>query len=96
MSTEEAIARLEEHTQYYVPVDDLEAFEMAVDSLRDQQTTVKLDRSRFGCEWCEFAKRTLPKDRRIAYCEKCGCPLTEDVWEGLERRINGGTTDLLE
>lgn len=53
MSTEEAIARLEEHTKYYVPVDDLEAFEMAVDSLRDQQTTVKLDRSRWdGCDLC--------------------------------------------
>lgn len=30
----EAISRLENHTQYYIPVEDLPAFELALDALR--------------------------------------------------------------
>ena len=33
MTEEQALTRLREHTQYYVPVDDLAAFEMACDAL---------------------------------------------------------------
>lgn len=43
MTREEAINRLEEHARYCVPIDDLGAFEMAIDALRAQQA--KLDRS---------------------------------------------------
>lgn len=59
MSTEEAIAQLEDHTKYCVPFDDLDVFEMAVDALRAKQT--KLDRSHWeGCEWCNQR-----------YCDNC-------------------------
>lgn len=91
MTIEEAISRLEDHTQYYVPIDDLEAFEMAVDALRARQASTKLDRSRRGCEWCGFYKSQQQLySRRIMYCEKCGNPLTEESWAELERRISDG------
>ena len=34
---EDALARLEDHTQYYIPVDDAWAFDMAVDALREKR-----------------------------------------------------------
>ncbi len=36
MTKVEAIERIESHIQYYVPVEDLPALEMALDALRDQ------------------------------------------------------------
>lgn len=33
-------------------------------------------------------------DIPIKYCPFCGRPLTEEAWAELERRVNGGTTDL--
>lgn len=63
-----------------------EACRMAITTLRAQQTTAKLDRSRWeGCIACG-----LPG---FKFCPHCGHPLTEEAWAGLERRINGGTTD---
>lgn len=36
MTKSEAIEHIESHTQYYVPVEDLPALEMALDALRNQ------------------------------------------------------------
>lgn len=41
MTREEAIQRIETHTQYFVPVEDLPALEMAIDALRAQQEAEK-------------------------------------------------------
>ncbi len=37
LEIEEVIERLESHTQYYIPVNDLDAFEVALAALRAQQ-----------------------------------------------------------
>lgn len=49
--------------------------------------SAKLDKNQWGCEWCELYKSQMLPTRRIAYCEKCGCPLTEEAWAELERRV---------
>ncbi len=41
MTLEEAIARIERHTQYYIPVDDLPALEIALEVLHSQAETEK-------------------------------------------------------
>lgn len=72
------------------PLDD--AIDMALASLRAQQTPVKLDRSRWeGCGYCSDPADAESFD--FAYCPYCGTPQTQEAWEKLERRINDGTTD---
>lgn len=104
MTREEAINRLEEHSGYCVPVDDLSTFEMAVDALRAQQENAKLDRSRWnGCSLCRNATYLdgdvcvsgthYVKLSEFDFCPICCRPLTEEAWAELERRINGGTVD---
>lgn len=76
-----------------------QAAELAVAALRAQQTTTKLDRSRW--EWCVVCNRCgvsgsnklLCNGAEAQYCPFCGHPLTDEAWAELERRINGGTTD---
>lgn len=66
----------------------IEASRMGASALRAQPA--KLDRSRWeGCEYC----KDIPKSILEGFCYACGRPLTEEAWEELERRINGGTTD---
>lgn len=55
----------------------------------------RLDRSRWeGCVCCK-TPRSMRARQNIGYryCEHCGCPLTEEAWAELERRINGEKTD---
>ena len=68
-------------------------------ALRAQQIPGKLDRSRWeGCGVCNGcgvggSNELLCSGEEAKYCPFCGCPLTEEAWAELERRINGGTTD---
>lgn len=32
-------------------------------------------------------------ERRIHFCPMCGCPITEEAWTELERRLNDGAVD---
>lgn len=95
MTKEEAILTLKVAAEYFdknVPALGGEAMRMAIDALRTQQTTTKLDRNVWeGCEWCkDFTGRIRPD-----FCFSCGKPQTEKAWAKLERRIGecNGTTD---
>ena len=100
MTTEEAIKILDPETsrdalwKYEDKEKRLEAVneacQLAVAALRAQQTSAKLDRSRWeGCEYCK--NMSILK----GFCYSCGRHLTEEAWAELERKIGGndGTTD---
>lgn len=76
-----------------------DAIKIAIDSLRTQQTTKKLDRSQWdGCPFCRGKEDDRNDENHILrqrYCDVCGKPLTELAWVELERKIGGsnGTTD---
>lgn len=63
-------------------------------ALRAKQNPDKLDRSRWWCAHCNdmAAKQSMIRHGEN-YCCNCGCPITEEAWAELERRINGETTD---
>lgn len=70
-----------------------EASRMAIAALRAQQTSAKLDRSRWkGCRTCNCQNSVFRNWG--SYCPSCGLPFTEEAWAELERRVNGGTADL--
>ena len=67
---------------------------LTLDELRE------LDRSLWeGCILCEGVTgwtQDLDEEHHeveVSFCPQCGRPITEEAWEELERRINGGTTD---
>lgn len=100
MTRKEAILTLKVVEEYFdknVPVLGGEAMRMAIDALRTQQSTTKLDRSQWeGCWSCNNLKvRELGLRHGREYCPGCGKPLTGKAWAELERRIGGcnGTTD---
>ncbi len=61
MTKTEAIERIESHVQYYVPIEDLPALEMALDALRNQVDTENL--------WHD-AKTNPPKTPGLYYGKK--------------------------
>lgn len=91
MDKREAIERIRAHMEVhrigeYPHIKLAEALNMAIDALRAQQPTTKLDRSRWeGCKFCNKINPTCLKG--IMYCAKCGRPITEEAWAELERRI---------
>lgn len=93
MNREEAIKHLDIIRVFDAPKLN-EALKMAIEALRAQQTSAKLDRSRWeGCDCCtagdsEF-RYLLDKWGEDDYCPRCGRPLTEEAWAELERRIGG-------
>lgn len=108
MTNEEAILTLKVVEEYFdknAPALGGEAMRMAIDALRTQQTTTKLDRNKLdGCEWCHDEvffdnedmelelQHPLEDEPRMVYpnyCPMCGRPLTEEAWAELERRIGG-------
>lgn len=77
-----------------------EASQMAISALRAQQAHTKLDRSQWrGCVVCNRCgegglNELLCGGAKAKYCPFCGRPLTGEARAELERRINGGTTDI--
>lgn len=71
-----------------------EACRVAVAALRAQQTSAKLDRSRWeGCNYCnKYGFGNIRPD----FCYRCGKPQNEKAWAELEQRIggNGYETDI--
>ena len=113
MTTEEAIKILDPETsrdalwKYEDKEKRLEAVNeacrLAVAALRAQQTSAKLDRSRWeGCEFCLSERQDQGpcvcacssfnisnKQYATRFCPVCGKPLIEEAWAELERRIGG-------
>jgi len=77
MTKAEAIERIESHTQYYVPTEDLPALEMALNALRDQVEAENL--------WHD-AKTNPPKTPGMYYGKKDDtnsmwlCNYRDGVW----------------
>lgn len=77
MTKTEAIKRIENHTQYYVPVEDLPALEIALDALRDQVEAENL--------W-HNAKTNPPKSPGLYYGKKDDtnsmwlCKYRDGIW----------------
>jgi len=71
MTDRDAIIRLREHTQYYVPVEDLSALELAIDALQEREKRAR------GCKYCniEANKNAMVEDHGYAVCPYCGKPL---------------------
>lgn len=109
MTRKEAILTLKVAQEYFdknVPALGGEAMRMAIDALSSQQAPTKLDKNmRKGCFICK-GETYLSGDVCISgthyarlsqfdFCPNCGCPLTDEAWAELERRIGGnnGTTD---
>ena len=97
MTTEEAIKILDPETsrdalwKYEDKEKRLEAVneacQLAVAALRAQQTSAKLDRSRWkGCNYCN---KYGFGNTRPDFCYGCGKPQNEKAWAELERRIGG-------
>ncbi len=112
MTTEQAINILDPETRREalrkIPVmerieTDQEACRLAVAALHAQQTSAKLDRSRWeGCEFCLSERQDQGpcvcacssfnisnKQYATRFCPVCGKPLIEEAWAELERRIGG-------
>lgn len=91
MTREEAIQSLSMLRIFDAP-DLNEAVKMAVSAIRSQQTTAKMDRSRWdGCGWCRRFQGKFDETKADRYCKLCGRPLTGEAWAELERRINNGS-----
>ena len=93
MTREEAIELLENHTQYFVPVQDLGALNMAITALRpvSREQVEKVWR---GCEYCsgdcppldwQFGlDHILPNYK---YCPVCGAPITDEAVQMVMERL---------
>lgn len=93
MTREEAIGLLENHTQYFVPVQDLGALNMAITALRpvSREQVEKVWR---GCEYCsgdcppldwQFGlDHILPNYK---YCPVCGAPITDEAVQMVMERL---------
>lgn len=98
MNIDQAIKIIETHMEVhkigeYPHVIIGQALNMAIDALRDQQTPIKLDRSRWKqCEQCRpGGQLELDAYCEWSYCPYCGLPLTEEAWVTLERKVLGET-----
>lgn len=73
MTYEEAIKILVGHTQYYVPFDDLPAFETAIEVLEKQipkkPKEIITSDNEYICSLCPICNSDLHEEK---YCAKCG------------------------
>lgn len=101
MTREEASETLENHTQYFVPVQDLGALNMAIDALRPVSRE-RVERMRgewmfpiFGdqqdandprCQCSECGSIETPLARH-RFCPACGAPMTDEAVEMVMERM---------
>ena len=103
MTREKAIETLENHTQYYVPIQDLNALKFALTALRGP-TREMVKRMFPGCEVCKGAKYVTGSVSAVApyddqhetetyaegdfdFCPNCGRPLTDEAVEMVMERM---------
>ena len=94
MTREKAIEILENHTQYYVPIQDLSALKMAIDALRSP-TREQVEKAWKG-EWqmvsngngvCSECHRQDKIDPLAKFCRYCGAPMTDEAVEMVVERL---------
>ena len=83
MTAQEAISILQKHTQYFIPAEDSEAFDIAIEALEKRipkECVVDScpDHTHYKCPSCgqielSIYKHGFPRLGRITkYCENCG------------------------
>ena len=77
MTDRKAIKRLREHTQYYVPVEDLSALELAIDALQEREErrngcyAIEKEDALMHCSMCD----RIVNPHIDYFCRGCGRPL---------------------
>lgn len=85
MTENEAVNRLNNHTQYYVPTEDLEALDMVIEALEEVQEYRKIGTVEECREAVNKAEKKKPKlnyksffGKKVYTCPTCGnCCLEE-------------------
>lgn len=94
MTREEAIETLENHTQYFVPVQDLGALNMAIAALRpvSREQVEKVWRGKWidahpGTSSCKCTKCGAVQEYESTFCCHCGAPMTDEAVEMVVKRM---------
>lgn len=96
MTREEAVETLENHTQYFVPVQDLGALNMAIAALRpvSRERVEKVWRGEWKRDkWPSGTHRIICNrcgewnGKTTNFCSYCGAPMTDEAVEMVMERL---------